>query len=86
MSTSRVVAADDLDLTTEWGARALRHRIENAARTACDNLDALHPITDENSPPCYETAVNRAMLDAEDAVGFEPPGCENSTRVSFDPP
>jgi UrcA family protein len=74
VSTSRVVRADDLDLSNYDDAMALRHRIQRAARAACDDLDARYPITDESSPPCYENAVNRAMLDAEDAVGFEPAG------------
>jgi UrcA family protein len=74
VSTSRVVRADDLDLSNYDDAMVLRHRIQRAAREACDDLDARYPITDESSPPCYENAVNRAMLDAEDAVGFEPAG------------
>jgi UrcA family protein len=74
VSTSRVVHADDLDLRNYDDARILKHRIELAARDACDDLDARYPITDESSPPCYRNAVDRAMGDTADAVGFEPPG------------
>jgi UrcA family protein len=74
VSASRVVRADDLDLRNYDDARILKHRIQLAANEACDYLDARYPITDESSPDCRRMAVNRAMGDAADAVGFDPPG------------
>lgn len=70
VSTSRVVEMGDLDLSTSWGARELRHRIEMAARDACDDLDARYPITDESSPDCYATAVHNGEAEAEDLTGY----------------
>jgi UrcA family protein len=70
---SRVVYARDLDLSTYWGARALRHRIESAARDACDDLDARYPITEDAPRDCVNGAVNGAMRQVEYRLGFTPP-------------
>ena len=70
---SRVVYARDLDLSTYWGARTLRHRIESAARDACDDLDARYPITVDNPRDCVDGAVNGAMRQVEYRLGFTPP-------------
>ena len=59
---------DDLDLRTDWGARELRHRIEYTARVMCQRLDAMYPIKADNSPPCYRTAVEGAMYQADTAI------------------
>ena len=58
---SRVVRFDELDLSKAWGMRALHVRVERAARSACDELDARYPITASDSPPCVRAAVRRAM-------------------------
>jgi UrcA family protein len=71
VSESRIVQTSDLDLGTSWGARELRRRIESAARSACDDLDARYPITSEDSPDCYRTAVRDAMMQAEDLTGYD---------------
>jgi UrcA family protein len=70
---SRVVYARDLDLSTDWGARALRRRIEHAARDACDSLDARYPITEDSPRDCYDGAVHGAMRQVEYRLGFTPP-------------
>ena len=70
---SRVVYARDLDLSTYWGARALRHRIESAARDACGDLDARYPITEDAPRDCFDGAVNGAMRQVEYRLGFTPP-------------
>jgi len=70
---SRVVYARDLDLSTYWGARTLRRRIEHAARDACDDLDARYPITDDSPRDCYDGAVHGAMRQVEYRLGFTPP-------------
>lgn len=70
---SRVVYARDLDLSTEWGARTLRHRIESAARDACGDLDARYPITEDSPRDCVDGAVNGAMRQVEYRLGFAPP-------------
>ncbi|HWA60657.1 MAG TPA: UrcA family protein [Caulobacteraceae bacterium] len=74
VSTSRVVDLSDLDLSTGWGAHEMRVRIERAARDACDQLDRDYLTIDQGSSDCYRQAVNNAMYDAEDRLGFEPAG------------
>ncbi|MDR3511778.1 MAG: UrcA family protein [Caulobacteraceae bacterium] len=58
---SRVVDYSDIDPDTEWGAHVLRTRIERAARSACDELDAEYPISTSDNPPCVDEAVRNAM-------------------------
>lgn len=70
---SRVVYARDLDLSTYWGSRTLKHRIQNAARDACADLDARYPITVDSPRDCYDGAVGGAMRRVEYRLGFTPP-------------
>ena len=71
VSTSRVVYMADLDLNASWGVRELRHRVDRAARDACDELDARFPITAEDSPDCFTTAVRNGMIEAENLTGYD---------------
>jgi UrcA family protein len=71
---SRVVYTGDLDLRYSWGVRALRHRIQRAARDACDDLDARYPITEQGGPDCYKEAVRGAYNQVADRVGYWPSG------------
>jgi UrcA family protein len=68
VAISRPVRFDDLDLRTEWGARELRARIEYAARDMCNQLDTLYPVSTSDSPPCFRTAVDNAMYQADAAI------------------
>jgi UrcA family protein len=68
VSLSRVVYFDDLDLTTRWGARRLEQRVSQAASSACDQLDVDYPISAEDSPPCYQTAMHDGMRQAHRAI------------------
>ena len=68
VAISQAVRFDDLDLRTEWGARELRHRIEYTARVMCQRLDTMYPIKADDSPPCYRTAVDQAMYQADSAI------------------
>jgi len=70
VSTSRVVRISDLDLGTDWGVRELRYRVQRAARDACEELDARFPITAEDSPDCYSTAVRNGMAEAQYMTGY----------------
>jgi UrcA family protein len=69
VAVSRAVRYDDLDLRTDWGARELEHRINQAASSACDELDTRYPIATSDSPPCYSSAVQDAKYDAQAAIG-----------------
>ncbi len=69
VSLSREVRFDDLDLRTYWGARELRNRIRFTAREECEQLDRAYPVeASTNMHPCYRTAVERAMVDADTAI------------------
>lgn len=62
---SRVVSARDLDLRTPWGADALYDRIDQAARSACREMDMKHPIAVGGDPPCARTAARNAYAQAD---------------------
>ena len=69
---SRIVDADDLDLSTGWGAHTLRMRIEHAARETCGDLGDRYMAVDSGRD-CVRVAVRDAMYDVEDRLGFAPP-------------
>ena len=68
VAMSRDVSFADLDLTTNDGARALEARIRSTARNLCRQLEVMHPVATDDSPPCYETAVDDAMIQATAAI------------------
>jgi UrcA family protein len=68
VAMSRTVRFDDLDLRTPWGARALRDRISYTARTLCNRMDFMYPVSTSDSPPCYRTAYEDGMAQADAAI------------------
>ena len=68
VAMSREVRFDDLDLRTARGARELRARIRYTASNLCTKLNVRYPVSADNSPPCFATAVRNAMLEADDAI------------------
>lgn len=68
VAVSRGVRYDDLDLRTASGAHALKSRIRYTAQSLCRELDVMHPITADDSPPCYRTAVEGGMEQADAAI------------------
>jgi UrcA family protein len=69
VSLSREVRFDDLDLRTDLGQGALRDRIRRTALSLCQDLANRYPVTaDDGSPPCYRTAYDDAMNQAESAI------------------
>jgi UrcA family protein len=68
VALSRDVRFDDLNLRTSWGARQLKARIRYAATDLCQKLNIRYPVSADNSPPCYQTAVHRAMYQADRAI------------------
>lgn len=74
-SLSRQVRFDDLDLRTPWGARELRDRVSFTARTLCNQLNEMYPVsydggTDEwpTNHECYRDAFERGMEQAHNAI------------------
>ena len=71
---SRFVRVADLNLATGWGAHVLRDRIHQAAREACDDLDARYGGTEDQAPDdCVRSAVRAAMYNVEYQIGYAPP-------------
>jgi UrcA family protein len=68
VSITREVRFNDLDLRSARGARELRSRIRFTAGTLCRKLSMQYPVATEDSPPCFRTAVARAMAQADDAI------------------
>ena len=68
VALSQEVRFDDLDLRTASGAHALRARIRHTASNLCMKLDVRDPVSADNSPPCYATAVRNAMYEADEAI------------------
>jgi len=68
VSIVRLVSKADLDLRSGAGARALRIRVRNAARDACEAIDDVAPIGDQDSVNCYQTALQGGMVRAEAAI------------------
>ncbi|MGH7023706.1 MAG: UrcA family protein [Caulobacteraceae bacterium] len=70
---SRVVEAGDLDLSTPWGAQALRDRISDAAGDICRDLDRRYPRPGVEGVKCWQVATRHAMDDVVAMLGWVPP-------------
>lgn len=68
VAMTQEVSFDDLDLTTNHGARELKNRVRQTARNLCHQLDVRYPVTADRSPDCYTTASNDALAQADDAI------------------
>lgn len=84
-SLSQRVSYADLDLSTDYGQRALRHRISLTARYLCDKLG--ESDNDSLAPSCRDAAVR----DALDRVGtieahFAPRGTTWAAPARWEPP
>jgi UrcA family protein len=69
-SVSMRVPLADLDLSTRYGARLAKARIERAARDVCDRAQDAYPNDVEPERGCYATAVRDGLAQAENAVGY----------------
>jgi UrcA family protein len=74
-SYSAPVRADDLDLTTYWGAHVFRARVVSKAHEVCEILDTRYPVgaDAEDSGPvdesaCYRRARAQGLEDADAAI------------------
>jgi UrcA family protein len=72
---SSPVRADDLDLTTYWGAHVFRARVISKAHQLCEAIDARYPVgaDDRNSGPvsesaCFREASEHGLDDADAAI------------------
>jgi UrcA family protein len=65
--THRVSYAD-LDLTKTADAAELRRRVQETARAACRQLDALYPLEAKNARECTRNAIARASSQVDNAI------------------
>ena len=68
VALSSEIRFDDLDLTTGYGARALQRRVSATARDLCRRLEVRYPVATSDSPPCFQTAYENAMDQADEAI------------------
>jgi UrcA family protein len=62
-----LVGYADLDLSTKSGAAALERRVNEAAATACKELDQLYPLK-PSDPSCATKAADGAMSQVHTAI------------------
>lgn len=76
VSMSMTVPYGDLDLRTYHGARMLRMRVRDAARSVCTQLADAYPVHQlVHGAPCYRTAVDNGLVRADEAI--------SSARVAY---
>ena len=70
VSMSREVVIGDLDLRTGWGVREMRNRISYTARTLCNRLNVMYPVSADGTSDsdCYRNAMHDAWAQAHDAI------------------
>jgi UrcA family protein len=68
VSLSTSVRYDDLDLSTREGARELRFRVREAARTVCGQLADAYPVYQLNGTSCFKTAVENGLVRANSSI------------------
>jgi UrcA family protein len=74
-SYSAPVRADDLDLTTSWGAHIFRARVVQKAHQLCEMLDVRYPVganSNDSGPvdesACFRRASTHGLEDADAAI------------------
>jgi UrcA family protein len=68
VSLSTAVRYDDLDLRSRRGAWELRMRVRDAAQDMCLRLSQAYPYEQANGTSCYKTALQDALLHANEAI------------------
>jgi UrcA family protein len=68
VSLSTEVRYDDLNLLSRRGAYELRRRVSAAAWETCTRLAQAYPVYTLNGTSCYKTALENALLRADEAI------------------
>ena len=68
MSLTRKVGYKDLDLATHAGAAELEKRVNDTAKSLCERLDKLNPMTTSQGPSCIKEAASAALVQAHAAI------------------
>lgn len=78
ITASRVVSYRDLDLSTGNDRHILKARIEQAAQSACEELNNRADVLDSDSADCYHDAVrdglSQVSYNSYESRGYEPRG------------
>jgi UrcA family protein len=62
------VSYSDLDLATDAGAGALEDRVEQAAKSACKEMNVKFPAAGSGEEVCVKEAVSGAMVEARKVI------------------
>lgn len=70
VTATRVVSYADVSLTTASGMKVLENRIQEAAKSACLELEQKYPVAAEGDTTrkCIDNAVDGAMVEARKAI------------------
>lgn len=74
VTLTHLVSYTDLDLTTHSGQQALRGRIAETARFACEQLERLYPRQSESPTRCTSQAIDDS--DSQVAAAIDTAGRE----------
>jgi UrcA family protein len=77
LTLKRTVSYADLDLKTQAGAAELEKRVKDTAKAACDELDALYPLTKSEGPVCVKRATDGAMVMVRRAIAVAAVAAKN---------
>lgn len=68
VALSQPVRYDDLDLTTNWGARRLNDRMRETARVLCRKLELRYTPVEGDRDSCYRQTVADAQDRVDEAI------------------
>lgn len=68
VALSQPVRYDDLDLTTNWGARRLNDRMRETARVLCRRLELRYVPVEGDRGSCYRQTVADAQNRVDEAI------------------
>ena len=68
ISLTRHVYYGDLDLTKHADVMTLEQRVNDIAKTSCDQLSKMYPLSGPNPPNCAEKAAASAKAEMDKAI------------------
>lgn len=79
ITLTRKVSYTDLDLKTQAGAAELEKRVKDTAKSACDELDTLYPLTKTaaETATCVKKSTDDAMVMVRRAIAVAAVAAKN---------
>jgi UrcA family protein len=68
ITVTRRVSYADLDLASKSGADALEKRVNETAKSSCEDLDKHYPLETSTAGDCTNAAIKLAMVQVREAV------------------